>query len=324
MNHPHTLTRKKTGLVVIDFQEKFAPVIQGFDEIAQNIVRLVLGCQIFKIPIIVTEQYPQGLGPTIDIVRRQFDPFEPIVKEHFSCVQDDQFAKRLAKLGLENVIVCGVESHICINQTVLGLLAKKLIVHVAVDAIGARKGIDHRMAMEKMMGAGAIPASAEMLLYELAEKSGTPEFKDIQRMVRKRLKWSVGGAAPTPPPALPQQAPQGGSPWTATQIFLAPITDDDKQADEPPTPYAAATDDDGVIATVEPSKDDASQRTESRSQEPADEKNAPIKEVDLEDLTDGLSMTESRTAEAAKSSMPDDVEVIDVDAIARPKDGGKK
>jgi len=193
MSHPNALSRGKTGLLVIDIQEKFRPAIIGFDEIVQNIVKLVLGFQLYKMPILVTEQYPQGLGRTVDIVRRQFAPHEPIVKKSFSCLGDKGFSTRLKGLGLDTLVVCGIESHVCVNQTVLDLLQRKMRVHVVVDAVSARRGLDHRMAMEKMMQVGAIPATTEMVLFELLGTAEAPEFKKIQRMVTTRLKVSGAG-----------------------------------------------------------------------------------------------------------------------------------
>jgi nicotinamidase-related amidase len=192
--HPHILTASKSGLIVIDVQEKFVPVIPGIDAIVQNIVRLVLGFQMFKRPILVTEQYPRGLGPTLDIIAKQFDVLEVTEKTCFSCCSSDGFLTKFNELGLESVVVTGVESHVCVEQTVLDLLQSGTRVHVAVDAIGSRHRLDHDTAIQKMVQAGAIPTTAEMVLFELAQQSGTQEFKYIQKMIKSRLKVSLTGS----------------------------------------------------------------------------------------------------------------------------------
>lgn len=190
MNHPYTLSRTKTGLLVIDVQEKFAPVIAGFDDMVENVVRLVLAFRMFDMPILVTEQYPTGLGHTVGPVRKELQPYEPVEKMTFSCVQDPGFMKRLGKMGADTLVVCGIESHVCVNQTVLGLMEKGKKVHVVADAISTRRGLDHRMAWEKMLRAGAMPATTEMVLFELCGSADAEEFKKIQVLVKGRLKRS--------------------------------------------------------------------------------------------------------------------------------------
>lgn len=191
MRHPHTLTRTDTALLIIDVQEKFQPAIPGFTEIVENIVRLTLTFQMFKMPILVTEQYPRGLGNTVSVLKNQFNLLETVEKIEFSCVQNKSFADKLRASGLKTFVVCGVESHVCVNQTVLDLAQMGHSVHVVADAIGSRHELDHNMALKKMFGAGAVPASTEMVLFELAERAGTQSFKNIQRMVRFSLRKSI-------------------------------------------------------------------------------------------------------------------------------------
>ncbi|MBD3240680.1 MAG: isochorismatase family protein [Chitinivibrionales bacterium] len=345
MNHPLTLSRRKTGLLIIDVQEKFKPVILGFEEIVQNIVKLVLGCQLFDLPIIVTEQYPEGLGKTIDIIRNQFKPFEPIEKLHFSCVQDKEFSKRLSKLGLENLIVCGIESHVCVNQTVLGLLQKKVNVHVVVDAVSSRRGLDHRMAMEKMMQAGAVPATTEMILFELLETAGAPEFKKIQRMVKSRLKWRGGALTDTTgmkatsmftpdenQGADNSQAEQSTKPQEQSEA-PPPATEESPFEDESPAETQAAAEvaeanepEDEVFATIEVSDGEAVAETIEGA--------APADAVPQEQNTDEKAASaESVAAEApaqsepadgkepdATKAKPEEIEVLDIEALVDLRD----
>lgn len=188
MEHPHIVSRTGTGLLVIDMQEKFAPAVTDFDEIVQNVVRLTLAFQMFDMPVIVTEQYPQGLGNTVDLIRKQFSLLEIVEKMHFSCTEDTHFWNQMGKINVESLVVCGVESHVCISQSVLGLLQRGVRVHVVKDAIGSRNPLDGEVAYDKMIQAGAIPATTEMVLFELAQKAGTQSFKNIQRMVKRKLK----------------------------------------------------------------------------------------------------------------------------------------
>lgn len=349
MNHPLTLSRRKTGLLIIDVQEKFKPVILGFEEIVQNIVKLVLGFQLFDLPIIVTEQYPEGLGKTIDIIRNQFKPFEPIEKLHFSCVQDKEFVKRLNKLALENVIVCGIESHVCVNQTVLGLLQKKLNVHVVVDAVSSRRGLDHRMAMEKMMHAGAVPATAEMVLFELLETAGAPEFKKIQRMVKSRLKWRGGALTDTTGmkatsmftpdehagAADGEQAEQSPK---AEEVSEAPppVEDESPFAEAPSEKQAAAASEtadavdvadgeDEVFATVEVSEEEAVAETitgapaDTAAEEQSEEAEPRAVEQAAPQAPASEEATEDTPRDSTKAS-PEDIEVLDIEALVDLRD----
>jgi len=191
MRHAHILGRKNTALVIVDLQEKFIPVIQNADEIVQNTLRCTLTFQMFSMPVLVTEQYPQGLGSTVAVIRNQFPVLDVQEKVEFSCLQNGDFRKKISEVKPQNVVLCGVESHVCIEQTALDLLAAGYAVYVVVDAVGARRSIDHATAIEKMKLLGIIPVTTEMVLFELAEKAGTQSFKNIQRMVKFKLKKSI-------------------------------------------------------------------------------------------------------------------------------------
>lgn len=183
MIHPDCLSRENSGLVVVDIQERFAGVTAGFDELARNAARLIQGFGVFGLPVIATEQYPKGLGPTVEPVRSCLSG-AVIEKMAISCTLEEAFGRRVAELHLDTIVVCGIESHVCISQTVLGLLAQGKRVHVPADAVGSRKELDHRTALRKMERAGAIVTTTEMCLFELAERAGTEEFKAIQRLVK--------------------------------------------------------------------------------------------------------------------------------------------
>ncbi|MBD3322805.1 MAG: isochorismatase family protein [Chitinivibrionales bacterium] len=188
MKHPHILSKDNTGLLVVDVQEKFAPAIPGFDEMVHNIVKLILTFQMFKMPVLVTEQYPRGLGNTVEKIRRQFTFLEVIEKLELACTDNTHFWTQLNPLELETIVVCGIETHVCVNQTVLGLIDKGFTVHCVADAAGSRNSLDHEIGIQKMAGAGALISTTEISLFELAQKAGTQSFKYIQKMVKSRIK----------------------------------------------------------------------------------------------------------------------------------------
>jgi nicotinamidase-related amidase len=184
MKHKHTLTKSKTALLVIDVQDKFAPAIPDFDNLVTNVTRLVLTFEMFKMPIVVTEQYPEGLGNTVEKIEELFTVLEVVEKMELAATDNGQFMEKVNKLGCDSFVVCGIETHVCVNQTVLGLLALGKTVHVVADAAGSRHSFDHSTGLRKMENAGALVTSTEMVMFELADRGGTESFKNIQTMVK--------------------------------------------------------------------------------------------------------------------------------------------
>jgi nicotinamidase-related amidase len=175
------LDPKRAALVVVDVQEGFRPAIPGFDRIAAATATMVRGAAAMDVPIVVTEQYPKGLGPTVPEVAEHLpDGVEPLAKTVFSAASADGFALG----GREQAIVCGIEAHVCVNQTVLELLDGGLEVHVVTDAVGSRSPADRELGIAKAERAGAWPTSVETALFELLREAGTPEFKEIQKLVK--------------------------------------------------------------------------------------------------------------------------------------------
>ena len=172
------------GLVVVDVQERFAPVIPEFESVVQNIVALVKGFQEFNLPVVLTEQYPKGLGKTVPAISGCFSAFDPIEKLAFSAVQDSGFTARIGHLGIHAFVVCGLETHICVHQTVCDLLHGGYRVWVPFDAVGSRKPQNRSLALGRMEKAGAIPTSTEMLLFEMTMRAGTESFKKIQNLIK--------------------------------------------------------------------------------------------------------------------------------------------
>lgn len=174
-----TLDRARTALVVIDVQEAFAKAVEGFDEIAAQTAILAQGAQVLGLPVLVTEQYPRGLGDTVPKVREALGETPRIAKTVFSAARAEGFD--LA--GRDQALVCGIETHVCVNQTVHDLLAGGVEVHVAVDAVGSRTAANRELGLRKMEESGAILTSVETALFELLGAAGTDEFKTIQKLV---------------------------------------------------------------------------------------------------------------------------------------------
>lgn len=181
------LDRNNTVLVVIDVQEKLMPVIDGRDEVERNIDRLVRGCHILGIPALLTEQYVKGLGPTVAPVRQAFEEtsgYRPIEKDCFSAPRCDPFAEQLAALGRKQILVAGVETHVCVYQSILDLLAGGHEVAIVADAVSSRTHENKSIALERLQSEGAKISSTEMALFELLVVSGTETFRAIAKLVK--------------------------------------------------------------------------------------------------------------------------------------------
>lgn len=174
-----TLDRERTALVVIDVQEAFAKAVEGFDAVAAQSALLVRGAKVLGLPVLVTEQYPRGLGDTVERVRDALGDTPRLAKTVFSAARADGFD--LA--GRDQALVCGIETHVCVNQTVHDLLAGGVEVHVVVDAVGSRTTANRELGLRKMEESGAILTSVETALFELLGEAGSDEFKTIQKLV---------------------------------------------------------------------------------------------------------------------------------------------
>jgi len=169
-----------TVLVVVDLQEKLTPAIDGIADVLGNTKKLLQLAKILPLKTLVTTQYRKGLGDTVSEITDLLEA-DPIDKICFGCLGDDIFTQQLAD-ALPNggtVLLCGVEAHICVNQTALGALAKGYSVHVASDAVGSRTSDNRRIGLQRMRDAGAVISSTEMAIYELLGDSRRPEFKQM-------------------------------------------------------------------------------------------------------------------------------------------------
>jgi nicotinamidase-related amidase len=183
MQHPNILELSRSALLIIDVQEAFRASIKDFDKLAQRIVVAAKGAQFLNVPIIVTEQYPKGLGHTIkeiaDVLPADVAIFE---KTTFSSCGAQQFQPKLQ--DIKHVVVAGIEAHICVNQTVHDLLASEFKVHLLNDCIASRNKHDRKTAVAKMQSSGAILSSVEMALFELMRDARHEQFKAIQGLIK--------------------------------------------------------------------------------------------------------------------------------------------
>ena len=185
MLHQNILEAGRTVLAVIDMQEAFRNQIAHFNDIAERIAVMVKGAALLNVPIVVTEQYPKGLGHTAPEISSALpDGVEIIEKTTFSSCGAQNFQSRLEVLGTKHVIVCGIEAHICVNQTVHDLLANDFKVHLLTDCIDSRHTADRRAATRKMQMSGAIFSTVEMALFELMRDSRHEQFREIQRLIK--------------------------------------------------------------------------------------------------------------------------------------------
>lgn len=173
------LDAERTVLVVIDIQEAFRKVVLDFDRVASNAATLVRAAQILGVPVIVTEQYPKGLGSTVPEVADVAEGAEPLAKTVFSAVAADGFDLG----GRDQVLICGIETHVCVSQTAHDLLDGDVEVQVARDAVSSRSAENRELGLQKMEGAGAVLTSVETAVFELLGAAGSDEFKQIQKLV---------------------------------------------------------------------------------------------------------------------------------------------
>ena len=185
MAHPAILNPQQTALVIVDFQEAFRSSIPEFPQLAAHIWTAVRGFQILNLPVFITEQYSKGLGRTAEEVLLALpEDFEFIEKSAFSSCGAESFTEKLKSASITQVVLCGLETHICISQTAHDLLNENFQVHLLTDCTGSRDGDDKRTAVSKMQMHGVIPACIEMSFFELMRDSKHEHFKEIQNLIK--------------------------------------------------------------------------------------------------------------------------------------------
>lgn len=169
-------------VVMIDMQEKLLPGIVDADRLTWNVGRLVGAAEHAGLPTLVTEQYPRGLGATVPALATAAE--KPFEKTCFSCHQLDAFRDELIRIARPKVVLCGIETHVCVLQSAFDLVADGFHVYIAVDAVGARHAVDHQVALRRLEGAGVTLASVESCLFEWCQSADSDLFKSTQALVK--------------------------------------------------------------------------------------------------------------------------------------------
>jgi len=186
MTHPSQMSAADTGLLVIDVQEKLVPLIPSADVLIPNIAFLIDGAQLLDIPVQATEQYPKGMGGTVAELAERV-PQRPD-KVAFSCCAIPSVLENFRRAARPKILLAGIETHVCVLNTALDLLALDFRVYLAVDAVASRSAIDHDTALRRMERAGAVLTTAETAVFEWVGGAGTTHFKEISRLVQERMK----------------------------------------------------------------------------------------------------------------------------------------
>jgi nicotinamidase-related amidase len=180
---PELMSAGDTGLLVIDVQQKLIPAIDGHTHIVWNIRRLIDAAKALGLPILATEQYPQGLGPTTAELLPRLD--RVFTKTAFSCGGSAELSHELRSLGPRKWLVSGIEAHVCVQQSVLDLLAEGFSIYVAADAIGSRYKTDYETALKRIESSGATLTTVEAAMFEWCQDSKAPQFKQISQLARE-------------------------------------------------------------------------------------------------------------------------------------------
>lgn len=184
MNVPKALATDNTILVVIDYQERLFPVMHDKDKLLGNAVKLIKGARVLEIPIILTEQYPKGLGPTIPEIKELIPDIKPVEKVSFSCCDEETFSKAIESMKRKQVLIAGIEAHICVYQTAMALVRAGYEVQVVGDCVASRDPENKLAALFKMGAAGISPTTSEMALFELLKAAKGDKFKQISSIVK--------------------------------------------------------------------------------------------------------------------------------------------
>lgn len=184
MHIPSPLTVENTVLVVIDIQEKLFPAMHDKEKLLKNVIKLIKGAGALEIPVVLTEQYPKGLGPTLPDIKALLPLVKPIEKVCFSCCDEEQFCRSLEALKRKQVLLAGIEAHICVYQTGLALARAGYRAQVVSDCVSSREPENKAVALLRMGEAGVSPTSSEMALFELLKVARGDKFKQISNIVK--------------------------------------------------------------------------------------------------------------------------------------------
>lgn len=185
--HPMTLDRGRTALVVIDVQERLFPAMDADhrEEVMRNIKVLIAAARRLNLGTLVTEQYPKGLGHTLQELKDALPAgAQPVEKVAFSCLGADAFRSRLVATGARQLLLAGIEAHVCVLMSALDLLAEGYGVHIVADAVTSRTQANWRLAMAQLRQAGAVVTTTETALFQLLRKADTDDFRELARLIR--------------------------------------------------------------------------------------------------------------------------------------------
>lgn len=178
------INKNNSLLLIIDVQEKLSAIMNQRAKVISNIQKLVFVSEKLNLPILVTEQYPKGLGKTVPEIVENLSKYEPIEKTTFSCCKDDKFMEKIKESCKKDIIVCGMESHVCVQQTSIELVDLGYRVYITGDAVCSRRKEDWKFSLHRIRAEGAVVTTTESIIFELMESSNNPEFKDIISIVK--------------------------------------------------------------------------------------------------------------------------------------------
>lgn len=178
------IDKTDTALLIVDIQERLATVMKAREGVVKNCLHLVELAKMLNIPIVVTEQYPRGIGHTVEDIRNAVAEYKPIEKMTFSCCEEPDFTAALNAFGRKNILLTGMETHICVLQTCIGLLREGYNVHLVKDAVCSRSKENWKTSVEFMRDAGAVITCTETALFQLLKIAGTEEFKTISKRIK--------------------------------------------------------------------------------------------------------------------------------------------
>ncbi len=170
--------------LMIDVQDRLFPHVHEFQALAERLGVLAEGLQIVGVPVVLTEQYRKGLGPTIKVLRDALPGIEPMEKASFSCCDDQEVMSVITRAGRSYVVLAGIETHICLLQTAMDLIQRNYTPVLVADAVSSRTAFDRDVAIERVRSSGGVVTTVESLLFELCRVSGTETFKQISRLVK--------------------------------------------------------------------------------------------------------------------------------------------
>ena len=178
------LSKENTGLVIVDVQEKLAGVMGRKERVVDRVSKLLELARVCQLPVILTEQNPKHLGSTLPAIRERLPAYEPIEKIHFNCCDIEAFNDTVEKMELRNIILTGIETHICVFQTCVSLLDRGYRVHVPHHAVDSRTESNRQIGLSLMQEAGATITSTEAVIFQILKKAGTSEFKALLKTIK--------------------------------------------------------------------------------------------------------------------------------------------